>query len=100
MDSTLQGTLGVIEYQNSTPKSVAVFIASLPSEKNEENLRPGEFRNGRRVSVRRQNGFTQSFRGNSVRRQQIPLDNYVASNCHRLLGDELPHTFVNNRAIS
>ena len=89
MDSKLQGTLGVIEYQNSTPNSVAVFIASLPSEIN-ENLRTGEFRNWRRVSVRRQNGFTQSFRGNSVRRQQMPLVNYRASNCHRLLGDELP----------
>ena len=88
MDSKWQGTLGIIEYQNSTPNSVAVFIASLPSEINEENLRTGGFRNWRRVSVRRQNGFTQSFRGNSVRRQQIPLVNYVASNCHRLLGDE------------
>ena len=90
LNDTLQGALGVLSYAHSNVNSVSVFVAPTPADLTDENIQSGNFMQWRQVSVRKENGFSHVYKGNTVRRHQIPLSNYVATNCHRLMGDELP----------
>ena len=88
--TTQQGSLGVVDYEASTASFVSVFVAPSPADITRSNIESRLFRNWRKILVHKMSGFTYNYKGNSARRHQIPLTNYVASNCHRLLGDEFP----------
>ena len=90
MENVQQGSLAVVDYQNSTADSITVFVATNPTDINVDCLQSERFRQWRTLKVRKIKGFVQPFKANSVRRVQVPLANYVASNCHRILGDEFP----------
>ena len=90
LNSVTQGTIAVVDFDNSSQNSVSIFCAPTPDSVNEEVLNNLLYLHWNRIVISRQMGFTLNYRGNSARRNQFPICNYVATNCHRLLGDELP----------
>ena len=90
MKGLSQGSLAVIDYVNSSAERVAVFCARTPEEVTEEAIESEIYRTWPTRILSPSFGFTLSFKGNSVRRKQFPICNYVASNCHRLMGDGFP----------
>ena len=90
MKGLSQGSLAVIDYVNSSAERVAVFCARTPEEVTEEAIESEIYRTWPTRILSPSFGYTLSFKGNSVRRKQFPICNYVASNCHRLMGDGFP----------
>ena len=90
MEQAHQGSLAVVDYEESTLVTVVVFLAPSPSDVTASAIDNSQFRTWQRLSVRKITGFNHSYKGNTVRRVQIPFSNYVAANCHRLLGEEFP----------
>ena len=85
-----QGSLAVIDYANSSADRVAVFCARTPEEVTEEAIESEIYRTWPTRVLSQSFGYSMSFKGNIVRRKQFPICNYVASNCHRLMGDGFP----------
>ena len=90
MRDICQGSLCVVNFLQSNSTSIHLFKAPSPEAMTPDALHDRLYLQWPTTSVSRTTGFTQSFRGNSCRRRQFPLSNYVASNCHRLLGDTFP----------
>ena len=85
-----QGSLAIVDYINSSERSVSLFCARTPEDVTEEAIENEDFLSWTKRTVSISWGYTMSFKGGSVRRKQFPICNYVASNCHRLMGDGFP----------
>ena len=90
LNSVTQGTIAVVDFDNRPESPVSIFCAPTPDSVNEEVLNNLLYLHWNRIVISRQMGYTRNYKGNSERRNQFPICNYVATNCHRLLGDELP----------
>ena len=85
-----QGQVCVVDYDSLSDSEVFVFVAPCLEDITWEALQSEQFKTWRRISVKKQAGFIQSYFRHSVRRVQFPLANYVALTVHKLMGD----TFV------
>ena len=89
-DDLPQGSLGVIHYASSSHRSVTIYVAPFPAAFTEESISSNLYLTWRTKAMTIHTGYKIQYKGNSARRTQLPLLNYVAANCHRLLGDEFP----------
>ena len=82
-----QGQLCVLDLTSITQSSVNVYVAPTLDSVNDETIANEVFVNWKRIIVRKTPGFIYGFKGNSLRRIQFPLINYVALTVHKLMGD-------------
>ena len=84
-----QGQVGVV-HEVPTGDSVTLYIPDSSGGEvtiTSEMLQQEQYLAWRSVTLRKQMGFVQPFKKNSVRRQQLPLMNFVALTTHKLMGD-------------
>ena len=81
------GQLCVLEFSSITQSSVYVYVAPTLDSVNDGTISNEVFVNWKRIIVRKTPGFVYGFKGNSLRRIQIPLINYVALTVHKPMGD-------------
>ena len=85
-----QGSIGVLNFSECNENSISFYCASAPRLVTRSAIESEQYRQWPLKTVGIHVGFIMNFKGNSVRRRQFPLCNYVASNCHRLMGDGFP----------
>ena len=82
-----QGQICIVDYTTLTDKLVEVFVAPDMDLINGETMHSREYLSWRKLSVKISPGHILSFNGDSLRRTQFPLVNYVAMTIHKLMGD-------------
>ena len=82
-----QGQLCVLDFDSVQPDSVDVYVANTLDDVNEDTIRDNVFRSWKKTKVRCSPGYMHNWKGNSIRRIQFPLANYVALTIHKLMGD-------------
>ena len=88
MKEAHQRSLAVVDYEASTELSIVVSLAPSPSDVTTSAIDNAEFRTCHQLPTIKETGCNHSCKGNTVRHVQLPLSNYVAANCQRLLGEK------------
>ena len=88
-DDLCQGQICVLaDLPDATANSIPVFVAPNIEVLSSKNLIANElFRSWPLKKVGKVTGFVVPMGNSSLRRTQFPFDNYVASTCHKLMGD-------------
>ena len=87
LESSSQGDLFVLDFNNCTERSLSLFKAPNPSHITKECLDRELYKSWPKITVTKTAGFTFGTHNGSVRRVQYPFCNYVALTVHKLMGD-------------
>ena len=87
-----QGSIGVLNFSECNETSISLYYTSAPRLVISSAIESEQYRRWPLKTVGINVGFIINFKGSRMRRWQFPLCNYVASNCHRLMGDGFPRT--------
>ena len=91
LDSSSQGDLFVLDFDNCTDTFLTLFKAPNPFAITKECLDNELYKNWPKMCVRKTAGFVFGIKSGSVRRVQFPFCNYVALTVHKLMGDTFAH---------
>ena len=87
LDSTSQGDLFVLDFDNYTERSLSLYKTPDPSHITRECLDREFYKSWPKITVTKTAGFTFGTHNGSVRRVQFPFCNYVALTVHKLMGN-------------
>ncbi len=82
-----QGSLCVVNFNESSVNSLSAYCAPSPSDVTESNIESEVYRTWTHLRIRKLPGFIVNHANCLIRRTQFPVCNYIALTIHKLMGD-------------